>query len=51
MSTKPCAIIIIQTIVDKYAKILMYIASKSAYNQNNAKCNPYMNQSTSINRL
>ena len=25
--------------IHKYAKILIYIASKSAYNQNNTKCN------------
>ena len=44
MSTKPCASIRVQTIIQKYAKFLMYIASKSAYNQNSTKCNPYLNK-------
>ena len=51
MSTKPCASIKIQTIIQKYAKCLIYIASKTEYNQNSSECNPYLNQSTSINRL
>ena len=51
MATKPCASIKIQTIIHKYANFLMYIASKSAYNQNSSECNPYLNQSTSINSL
>ena len=51
MSTKPCASVKIQTIIHKYAKFLMYTASKSAYNQNSFEFNPYLNQSISINRL
>ena len=51
MSKKSCASIKIQTIIHKYAKFLMYIASKSAYNQNSSECNPYLNRSTSINKL
>ena len=39
MSTKACASIKIQTIIHKYAKFLMYIASKNAYNQNSSECN------------
>lgn len=29
-------------IIHKYAKFLMYVASKGAYNQNSAKYNPYL---------
>ena len=43
MSKKPCASIKIQTIIHKYVMFLMYIASKSEYNQNSTKCNPYLN--------
>ena len=38
MSTKLCASIKIQTIIHKYAKFLMYIASKRVYNQNSISC-------------
>ena len=51
MSTKPCVPVKIPTIIHKYAKFLMYIASKSAYNQNCSECNLCLNQSTSINKL
>ena len=37
--------------IHKYAKFLIYIASKSEYNQNSTECNPSLNQNTSTKRL